>query len=333
MTSLPQPSFPPVMPSSFAPASILVPPVFAQATGALPPVPYAVPSTVSRPVVLPSAPPIADMFNRNVASAAPPAGNAILNNAAKPSLPTIDTALSDSWLEKEKPQSNGNAAPQEEDPFKTKFRLVGYINEACEALKTPIEAFFGLFGADKKVLGSKLVNPWSYNVVYAYSALDGLYMGKKEYEQNKELKQNHRVFNAASKGLDTLAFQYMASVEIPAFIVSSARLGMETGLGLATEHSAQLNPVQKLLNLTVGKPTQWLAHHSGELLNKVPLVRNNNLVKQSLPVVAALALIPLCIKPVDAFSQKLLDLTFRPASKWLEERLFGQSRLKYEGKE
>jgi hypothetical protein len=218
--------------------------------------------------------------------------------------------------------------PSEEDPFKTKYRLVGYVNEVAEAFKRGIEGVAASFG--KKEWGSKLVNPLSYYVVYAYSGLNALWAGKKEYDENSDLDSSHRAYNSTSKGLDTLAFQYLASVEIPAFIVSAARVGMELGLGIAKEEHTKMNPVQKLLHATVGKPTQWVMQKAGEGLGKLAIVQRYPMLKQSLPVVAALALIPLCIKPVDAFSEWLLNVSFRPASKWLERQFFGSNRLKYE---
>jgi hypothetical protein len=217
----------------------------------------------------------------------------------------------------------------------TPLRFWGYVNEVAEAFAPQIRHAFG-----KGLHGKDWVNHWSYTVVDWYAQLDALFTTIRTWRQDKDRKGFDRLWHAGTEGMAEWLFQLMASVYLPATVVSGVRKGMYQALNpgampdpVIPKHAlAQalhyLEDATRLTTYSVVK-TAIKMPGAGQLLAQ-PWVKKQLL--PWIPGLVATATIPLVIKPIDAFSQRVVDTVVKPPlsiiGAWLKHRSPVTERLK-----
>jgi hypothetical protein len=213
-------------------------------------------------------------------------------------------------------------ATNEKNPLRQGlWRYWGYINEMAEALAPQIKRVLG------PLRGAWLVNPASYRVVDVYAVLDGVQTARRTHTMAEGQPGGLRARLAAREGLDALLFQQLASVYLPATVVSGVRKGVEAGLDRL--HNAQavvseamaptgwlnkaLGAIETPVRQATQQGTQWL----GQQFPKLRPMLTSAAGRFWLPTAAGLATIPLVLKPIDRLSQLLLNVTYRPLARWL----------------
>jgi hypothetical protein len=193
------------------------------------------------------------------------------------------------------------------------MRYWGYINEIAEAFAPQVQSVLG-----KQWLGKDVVSYWSYRLVDVYAGLDGLYSGIHEWQKNKDEQNDVKRFGSAlTSGLGAWLFQQMASVYLPATLVSGVRKGSDSALNRTPLHTLfgkkGLDAVLGGLELTIS----LLSKQFIRSLQRVPGLRKalaHPQVKKWLPSILAAGLIPFIIKPIDKFSHAVVNHTVIPLS-------------------
>jgi len=168
------------------------------------------------------------------------------------------------------------------------LRYIGYTNEVGEAFASML---------------SKGAIAATYRVVEYYAFADALLTGNRAY--NKALQAQHSnkqaIVEGVTAGVDQGAFQFLASWLIPAYFVGQAREFVEEAL-----HQTPKQNAKALLNKIPG------VYEAGQQLGKSKLFAQSKMLQKAAPIVVAVGLIPLVVKPIDHGVQFVLDWTLRP---------------------
>ena len=171
--------------------------------------------------------------------------------------------------------------PKEVDFYRdTPLRYAGYLNEIGEAFR-PV------------VAGS--IVTFSYVLAITYVFADAISKGTASDKLNKALKGC-----GLAAVIDTLAFQFLASIIFPGFIINR----WVTLSGYLTFTKFQIPTLV----------AEKLAVSSDQVVFQLPFLGDITpySVGQSIPTALGLILIPLIVAPLDALTETILDTAVRP---------------------
>lgn len=159
------------------------------------------------------------------------------------------------------------------------LRYAGYLNEIGEAFRPIIPG--GIVTA-------------SYVGAITYVLADA----RSKASYNTRINEGNKSCGLAG-AIDTLAFQFIASIIFPGFVVNR-------WVALCAYLDYEQLDVSKFLSTQLHiDPTAVITELAG-----TPITPES--VASSVPTVCGLALIPLIVKPLDVLTEKILDLSVRP---------------------
>ena len=215
-------------------------------------------------------------------------------------------------------------APEETNPLrKGLIRYWGYINEMAEAFAPQLKK-----AVPFNPLGKDLVSWWSYRLVDVYAGLDGLATTFRTWKDNPEQKPFPRFWTALTEGGAAWVFQQLASVYLPATVVSGVRKGADSVL-----NQKPLNPLKDKHGLEwllafIEGPVSSLTRKATQVSQHLPVLKTllaKPGAKTWVPTILATASIPLIIKPIDHLSEAVVNRTIKPTMDGMG-RLFGIDR-------
>jgi hypothetical protein len=224
---------------------------------------------------------------------------------------------------KAEPKPAEQPEPENNPLRKGLVRYWGYINEVAEAFAPQLKKAFPI-----NPLGKDLVSWWSYRLVDVYASLDGLATTYRSWKDNADQKPFPRVWNALTEGAGAWSFQQLASVYLPATVVSGVRKGADSALNhtplkpLNGKHG--LDWLLAMVEGPVSAATRQTLVASKNLPGLKALLARPG-AKLWVPTVLATATIPFIIKPIDKLSEGLVNRTIKPTMDGLG-RLFGIDR-------
>jgi hypothetical protein len=199
------------------------------------------------------------------------------------------------------------------------IRYWGYINEMAEALAPQIRQ-----AVPFKPLGADVVSWWSYRVVDLYAGLDGLLTFLRSWKENTDKKPFPRLWQATTDGGSSWFFQQLASVYLPATVVSGIRKGVDSALNNVPltpfAGKKRLEKWLTYLEAPVSMGARLLFNQMKRLPGLQPILASSR-AKVWTPTIMALATIPVIIKPIDKLSNALVNRTFKQGMNYVSKFL------------